>query len=129
MALFPTLTYQRKKITRSNVSVPTQMMTATLSSARVVRHGNTLNVTIPATLCPIFISAQIVGQGLWTERERQSGRSDYESNLTVVTGNPKDLLLPKVATRRRPSLLPQQQSRRTAGTNMKDTTLVRSQEI
>src|SRR5271168_2053274 len=87
MVLFPTLTHQRKKTTQSNVSVPTKMMTATLSSARIARPGNTLNVTIPTRMCQSSISAQIVGQDLWTEKGQQNVRSAYENSLTMVIGN------------------------------------------
>src|SRR5271170_5188601 len=100
MVLSPTPTCQRKKTTQSNASVPTKMMTATLSSARVARPGNTLNVTIPTRMFQTSISAQIVGQDLWTEKEQQNVKSACENSLTVVTGNRNGLLPLKAATKR-----------------------------
>src|ERR1700733_3367026 len=128
MVFFPTLTCQKKKTTQSSVSVPTKMMTATLSSARIVRPGNTLNVTIPAGMFQSSISAQIVGQDLWTEKEQQNVKSACENSLTVVTGNRNGLLRLKAATKRKPSPPLPYSSRPTAGTSMNDTTRVRLRE-
>src|ERR1700733_1221159 len=103
MVLFPTLMCQKKKTKQSSASVLTKMTTATLSSASIVRPGKSLNVTIPARMFQSSISAQIVGQDLWMEKEQQNVKSACENSLTVVTGNRNGLLLPKVATKRKPN--------------------------